>query len=113
MSELTPVTEDNFADEVEASDKPVIVDFWAKWCGPCKQLAPRLEELDAEFDDIKFVAVDVDDNQNLAQSFGVQSIPTLVFFENGEPVHEQTGAVSKPSLRDTIKNTLDRQEEAA
>ncbi|MFB6345179.1 MAG: thioredoxin [bacterium] len=113
MSNLQPVTEENFAEEVEKSDRPVVVDFWAEWCAPCKQLAPRLEELDRDYENVKFTAVDVDENQGLAQSFGVRSIPTLIFFNDGNKVHEQTGAVTKPSLRDAISEAFELPEEVS
>ncbi len=106
MGNLTEVTEATFTDQVEVNDRPVVVDFWAEWCGPCQQLTPRLEELDDEYADVKFVSVNVEDNQSLAQSFGVRSIPTLIFFEDGEKVNELTGAVAKPALRDAVEEAF-------
>jgi len=112
VGNLTEVTGTTFTDEVEISDRPVVVDFWAEWCGPCQQLTPRLEELDEEYEDVKFTSVDVDDNQSLAQSFSVRSIPTLIFFEEGEKVHELTGAVAKPALRDALEDAFALSNEA-
>ena len=84
MSSLLSVTKDNFEDEVINSDKPVIVDFWAEWCGPCKALAPILDEVATEVADAKVVKVNVDESGELAQQYGIRGIPTLIFFKGGE-----------------------------
>jgi thioredoxin 1 len=104
MSEPKDITTDDFADEVEMSDIPVLVDFWAEWCGPCKQLAPRIEELAEEYDgSVKFVKVDVDENQELAGQFGIRSIPTLLLFDEGEKVEQIVGSVPKERIREEIE----------
>lgn len=84
MSNLTSVTKDSFEAEVLKSDKPVVVDFWAEWCGPCKALAPILEEISGEMVDAKIVKVNVDEAGELAQQYGIRGIPTLIFFKGGE-----------------------------
>ena len=84
MSNLTSVTKDSFEAEVLKSDKPVVVDFWAEWCGPCKALAPILEEISGEMADAKIVKVNVDEAGELAQQYGIRGIPTLIFFKSGE-----------------------------
>ena len=78
------VTDDSFDKEVLQSDKPVIVDFWAEWCGPCRMLGPRFEELSNEMKDIKFCKLNVDDNQETAAKFGIRSIPTMLMFKSGK-----------------------------
>jgi thioredoxin 1 len=104
MAQLKEVNEEDFSEEVESHGGPVIVDFWADWCGPCKQLAPRLEELAEQFPEVKIVKVDVDANQELARSFGIRSIPTLLFFEDGESVHELSGAVPTNTLVEAVES---------
>ena len=99
--------EQNFSDMVLNADTPVVVDFWAEWCGPCKAIAPALEELSDEMDgQVKIVKVNMDENQNLAMQHNVRSIPTLLMFKNGEPVAVQVGAAPKPKLQDWIKSGL-------
>lgn len=90
MAEVN-LTVDNFEDEVIKSDKPVLVDFWATWCGPCKMQAPILEEFSLKHDDIKVAKVNVDDEAELAEQYKIMSIPTLAYFENGELVKKEAG----------------------
>ena len=97
------VTEKNFEEEVIRSDVPVIVDFWADWCMPCKMIAPVLEELDAEYDGkLKVAKLDVDDQPALAQQYNVVSIPTLLVFKDGEMVKQHVGAAPKDTLRELV-----------
>lgn len=107
MAKPKDITTDDFTDEVEMADTPVLVDFWAEWCGPCKQLAPRIEELAEEFDgEVKFVKVDVDDNQELAGQFGIRSIPTLLIFDEGEKVEQIVGSVPKERIQEEIEKVV-------
>ncbi|MGB0461101.1 MAG: thioredoxin [Gammaproteobacteria bacterium] len=98
------VSNDNFESEVVNSEKPVLVDFWAEWCGPCKQIAPVVEEIAGEHSDkLKVCKMDVDANRETAVQFGIRSIPTLLIFKNGEVAGSQIGAVSKQQLLEFIQ----------
>lgn len=105
MSTLKAVTDDFFAVEViEAShEKPIILDFWASWCGPCRMLTPVLEELASETPAAEFVAVDVDANPELSQAFNIRSIPTVLKIENGQVTESFMGARSKPDVKRALK----------
>lgn len=93
------LTDANFDAEVLKSDKPVLVDFWAEWCGPCRMIAPTIVELSIEFDGKAVIGkVDVDHNPQTAMNYGVRSIPTLLFFKDGQVVEQLVGAVSKKVL---------------
>ena len=92
------VNKNNFNQEVLNSDKPVLMDFWAPWCGPCRMVVPLVEEIAKERSDIKVVKIDVDEEQELAMQFGVMSIPTLVVMTNGKIVNQATGARPKAQI---------------
>lgn len=92
------VTIDNFEQEVMQSDKPVLIDFWASWCGPCKMLMPVIEELAGEVTDAKICKVNVDEQPDLAAKYGVMSIPTLVVIKNGQTVNKTVGVQSKDAI---------------
>lgn len=101
------ITDDNFETEVTKSDKPVLIDFWAVWCGPCKLIAPIVEELAAEYDGkVKIGKLDVDNNQQASIKFGVRSIPTLLLFKNGELKDTIIGAVPKKTIVDKLNSVL-------
>ena len=97
------LTSENFEEEVIKSDKPVLVDFWATWCGPCRMIAPIVEQIAEENEDIKVCKVDVDDQPELTSSFGIQSIPTLIVFKNGEIANKAVGARSKEAILEMLK----------
>ncbi|MEE9313997.1 MAG: thioredoxin [Rhizobiaceae bacterium] len=97
----------NFEAEILNSDTPVVVDFWAEWCGPCKMIAPSLEEISNEMGDkVKIAKVNMDENPELAAKFGVRSIPTLLMFKGGEPVAIQVGAAPKNKLESWITSEI-------
>ena len=96
MSAIT-ITKNNFASEVLQSDKPVLLDFWASWCGPCRMLSPIVDEIAGERPDIKVGKVNVDEQPELAGQFGVMSIPTLLVFKNGKLVNQAVGSRPKAS----------------
>lgn len=101
------VTDANFKSEVLESKTPVLVDFWAEWCGPCKMIAPVVEELAKEYDGkLRVGKVDVDSNQQMAMQFGVRSIPTLLIFKNGRVVDQIVGAVPKRMLAEKVLKHL-------
>ncbi|WP_019908714.1 thioredoxin [Paenibacillus sp. HW567] len=99
---IVNVSDQSFGNEVEGQGT-VVVDFWAPWCGPCKMLAPILEELSTELgDDVKIAKLNVDENPETASRFGVMSIPTLIFFKDGQPVDKVVGLNSKDSLKNIV-----------
>ena len=101
------ITKENFAQEVLHSEKPVLLDFWASWCGPCRMLSPVIEELAAEEPAIKFCKVNVDDEPGLAAQFGVSSIPTLIFSKNGALTGRTVGFRPKAELLELIDGIKD------
>lgn len=102
MSAIT-LTKDNFAKEVLQSDKPVLVDFWASWCGPCRMVSPLVDEIAGEIDYAKVGKVNVDEQSELAAQYGVMSIPTLIVFKNGKIAQQAVGARDKAGLLDLLK----------
>ena len=97
------VNKNNFQEEVLNSDKPVLVDFWAPWCGPCRMVLPIIEEIAEENEDIKVVKINVDEDPELANQFGVMTIPTLYVFKNGEAVNHRSGAMPKEQILAMVK----------
>ena len=99
--------EENFTNDVLNSDLPVLVDFWAEWCGPCKQLSPTVEEIASENQGkIKVCKMDVDSNREIAAKYRIRSIPSLIIFKNGEPAGVEIGALSKQQLEEFISTTV-------
>lgn len=103
---LVTFTDSNF-DELMAAGKPVVVDFWAEWCGPCRMVGPIIEELAEEYKDQVIIGkCDVDENGDLPGRFGIRNIPTVLFFKNGELVDKQVGSAPKPTYAEKIKALL-------
>jgi thioredoxin 1 len=101
------ITDSSFKNEVIDSEIPVLVDFWAPWCGPCKTIAPVLDELAKEYEGkVKIVKLNVDENQGTASEFGVRSIPTLILFKGGKAVDQTMGAQSKENLKQMVDKSL-------
>ena len=106
-SNVTAVTVDSFDETISSSETPVLVDFWAEWCGPCKMIAPVLDEISSENPDkIKIVKLNVDENPDLARRFEVMSIPTLIVFKDGEVAKRLVGAKNKAGLLDDLKDFI-------
>ena len=105
--ELVTITDDNFEQEVINSDKPVLIDFWAVWCGPCRMIAPIVEELATEYDGkVKIGKLDVDSNQQTSIKFGVRSIPTILIFKDGQIKETIIGAVPKKNIVDKLEAVI-------
>ena len=106
MSSVSHLTETTFHEEIGASDVPVVVDFWAEWCGPCKMIAPALEEIAGSMNGkVKIVKLNVDENPATAAKYGIMSIPTLMLFKNGELASRQVGAAPKQKLEAWINSS--------
>lgn len=107
MSNIQAISDHSFENEVIESETPVLVDFWAQWCGPCKAIAPILEEIAQKYSDkVKIVKLDVDQNPSTPPKFGVRGIPTLILFKDGQVVATQVGMVSKPELINFIDTNV-------
>ena|SRR5579871_4541159 len=103
---MRDVTDASFADDVLGAERPVVVDFWAPWCGPCRAIAPALEELAGETDRVEFVKLDIDENPEAAARFGVLSIPTVILFEGGEARQTVIGARPKKHFAQAFASYL-------
>jgi thioredoxin 1 len=107
MAKEVVITQENFESEVVQSDKPVLVDFWAEWCMPCKMLGPIVEQIAEEYSDkIKVGKVDVDQAGEVATKFGIVSIPTLIIFKDGKPADQRIGAGSKQAIEEFISDYI-------
>lgn len=107
MANAVEITDATFDDEVVNSDTPVVVDFWAEWCGPCKMIAPIVEELAGEYDGkVKFTKMDVDSNPKTPMQFGIRGIPTLLIFNEGKAVGQIVGALPKTMLKQRVEEAI-------
>jgi thioredoxin 1 len=107
MAATAQVTDDSFKNEVLESDVPVLVDFWAPWCGPCRMVAPVVDEIAQQYEGkVKVVKLNTDENPNVASQYGIRSIPTLMIFKDGQRVDMVVGAVPKTTLANTIEKYL-------
>ena len=104
---IQSIKEDSFEDEVVNSPTPVLIDFWAEWCGPCKEIAPILEEISNEMENkIKIIKINIDENPNIPNQYGIQSIPTLIIFKKGEPIATKIGSGIKSELLTWIERSI-------
>ena len=107
MSNVIELNDDNFDEEVIKSNEPVLVDFWAEWCGPCKMIAPSVENISSEYEGkLKVGKLDVDSNPNVSSTYGIRSIPTLLIFKNGAPVDQIVGAVAQNVIESKVDNHI-------
>jgi thioredoxin 1 len=107
MSAALPVTDSSFEQDVLKSEVPVLVDFWAPWCGPCRMVSPVVDEIAQQYDGkVKVVKVNTDENPNVASQYGIRSIPTLMIFKGGQRVDMVVGAVPKTTLANTLEKYL-------
>ena len=101
------VTDQSFATDVLAADKPVLVDFWAEWCGPCRMIAPALEEIAGEIGDrVEIVKLNIDENPETRGHYGVRGIPTMVLFKNGKPVAQKVGAAPRSQIQQWLESEI-------
>ena len=106
MMATKTISDASFETEVLKSDKPVLLDFWAEWCGPCKMIAPALEEISSERDDVVIAKINIDENPETPTRFGVRGIPTMILFRNGEPQATKVGALPKQQISNWIDDAL-------